>query len=291
MTKAAFLRLLEKYEKGQCNTAETKLLFSYCERIQKQNFVDFLSLSEKEEVKIRLLNRINSTIDKAEKKKAPNRFREINYLAALLVVALLSGAIYFIVPKENPIPENAITLELEDGSIQVIQENQVTAIKNSKGITLGQQKGNTLYYSQNQLASSIVNYNTLRVPNGKTFELTLSDGTKVHLNAGSSIHYPVNFPERGGRHINITGEAYLQVAKDSVKPFVVGVEHTNIRVLGTTFNISAYPEDHTTEVTLVEGLVALYDNKTTYKEDQAEQLYPGFKASIERNTHEITKNQ
>lgn len=290
MTKAAFFQLLEKYENGQCSNAETKALFAYCEQLQAQNFAHSWTLSEREAAKIRLLNRINASIQETA---TPNKrvfpFRIPYAVAALCIIALLSGAYVFWQAAPTAIPANAITLELEDGSIQVLQENQTLAITNSQGATVGQQQGNTLQYNAPAAGSETSTFNTLRVPYGKTFQVALSDGTQVHLNAGSSIHYPVRFAKNAHREVTITGEAYLQVAKDSLHPFVVGVDNTYIRVLGTEFNVSSYPEDAVTEVTLVEGLVALYPQTDTYAEAATEKLHPGYKAMVNKETHEITQ--
>lgn len=108
-------------------------------------------------------------------------------------------------------------------------------------------------------------YNTLRVPNGKKFQVTFSDGTKVFLNAGSSIRFPVKFISGVDRKVFLTGEAYFDVAKNK-DPFIVNADNLDIRVLGTQFNVSAYPEDQALRTVLVEGSVELltknFENNT-----------------------------
>lgn len=97
-------------------------------------------------------------------------------------------------------------------------------------------------------------YNTLTVPRGGEFTLELADGTRVWLNAESSLRYPVHFVG-DERKVEMTGEVYFEVAKNKEKPFVVAVNGVDIRVLGTSFNVSAYRDKVVT--TLVEGKVQL----------------------------------
>jgi transmembrane sensor len=102
--------------------------------------------------------------------------------------------------------------------------------------------------------SSEVLINTIMVPRGKRANITFTDGTTLWLNSGSSAIYPVEFTGQK-REIYIKGEGYLEVAHDESRPFFVKTDQLNIQVMGTCFNISAYPEDATTKVVLVEGRV------------------------------------
>lgn len=96
-------------------------------------------------------------------------------------------------------------------------------------------------------------HHTLTVPCGETFKVTLSDGTEVMLNAGSRLTYPIRFM-KSERRVQLEGEAYFKVAKDAAHPFVVEAGILDVRVLGTTFNVAAYP-DMSPVVTLFEGSV------------------------------------
>jgi ferric-dicitrate binding protein FerR (iron transport regulator) len=94
------------------------------------------------------------------------------------------------------------------------------------------------------------------VPRGGEFNLVLSDGTRVFVNSMSKLEFPVNFTGNK-REISLEGEAYFEVAKDKTRPFIVKIKGVQVEVLGTTFNIKAYPEDHQSFTTLVEGKVKL----------------------------------
>ncbi|MBK0378451.1 FecR family protein [Mucilaginibacter segetis] len=118
-------------------------------------------------------------------------------------------------------------------------------------------------------------YNTMTTPRGGQYQLSLSDGTKVWLNAASSITYPVVFSGTK-RNVEITGEAYFEVAHNKDMPFVVSSGNQKIQVLGTHFNIKAYADDDAMSTTLVQGSV-LVENLTSGK---TRKLTPGQQANI-----------
>lgn len=124
------------------------------------------------------------------------------------------------------------------------------------------------------------NMNTLSTPRGGTYEAVLSDGTKVWLNAASSITYPVAFTGKE-RHVTLTGEAYFEVAKNKDKPFYVSANNVQIRVLGTHFDIAAYNDDDEMTTTLLEGSVQISKNKILSL------LKPGEKAVVDHTSDNI----
>jgi transmembrane sensor len=121
-----------------------------------------------------------------------------------------------------------------------------------------------LYPARNRQASSSIPIQDLTVPalnevvtaNGSRTRLTLPDGTKVWLNAGSRLAYDKTFGS-GRRDINLTGEAFFDVAKNSQQPFIIHTQRMDLRVLGTTFNVKSYAADRTTEATLIRGSIAI----------------------------------
>lgn len=98
---------------------------------------------------------------------------------------------------------------------------------------------------------------TVAVPAGQRAEITLADGTKVWLNARSTLTYAANFG-KNSRNVELDGEAYFEVAKNARIPFYVNTEHNKIKVVGTSFNVSAYKGSNEFETTLVEGIVDVY---------------------------------
>lgn len=154
------------------------------------------------------------------------------------------------------IKDENVTIRLEDGSVQTIDLNKSSQIVSSNGKVVGYQNGKELVYASEDSEELV--YNELFVPYGKRFDLVLSDGTKVYLNAGTSLRYPVNFKKKEAREVFLKeGEAYFEVTEDKSRPFIVNAPDLDVEVLGTRFNVMAYPEDESTDIVLVEGSVRM----------------------------------
>jgi len=188
-----------------------------------------------------------------------------------------------IIPKDE-----SITLELDNGEIQTIDISQTGQVKDSDGNVIGSQQESGIRYSDATHTATLV-FNKLNVPKGKRFQLELSDGSTVHLNAGSSLRYPINFSKEGSRQVYLTGEAYFKITEDQSKPFIVNVEELQVKVLGTEFNASAYQEDNNVDLVLVKGLVNLVANEKI--DDKSTKLSPGQKGSFEYNSQNISVSQ
>ena len=129
------------------------------------------------------------------------------------------------------------------------------------------------YDSRSPLDTS---WNTLEIPAGGQYQVVLADGTKVWLNAASSLTYPVHF-SGSHRKVLLTGEGYFDVARQATQPFVVELNHTAIQVLGTRFNASSYVSDSIQKISLVEGSIRVVTNK------QQRQLKPAEEAILGGN--------
>ena len=127
-----------------------------------------------------------------------------------------------------------------------------------------------------------IRYSEITVPFGQMSQLTLSDGTKIWLNSGTTLRYPERFAENS-RSVSIEGEAYFEVAKMAHKPFTVNTSDIKVEVLGTSFNLSAYKEDAATAVTLVEGKVAVEDHAGKI----IARLIPGQMATKNKQTNAL----
>ncbi|MEX0312636.1 MAG: FecR family protein [Allomuricauda sp.] len=288
MQEQEFKKLLDKYLNGSISNQELELLEKFKQELNKTNKEShFKNESHKTTVKESLWASINAqTLDSKRRKST---IWKISAVAAVFLGLLTTAYFYLQNPSANAdfvIPENAITLQLENGDIKVINENGQIEVLDNEGKIVGKQDGKSLKYSGDNSRKELV-YNTLTVPHGKTFQLQLSDGTIAHLNAGSSIKYPVQFIEGSDRLVSVIGEAYLDVAKDPEHPFIVNTNGLNVRVLGTQFNVSAYPEDETTEVVLVEGSVSLYTTEDEYDSNKNVYLKPGYKGSFDKVNNNI----
>jgi ferric-dicitrate binding protein FerR (iron transport regulator) len=143
-----------------------------------------------------------------------------------------------------------------------------------------------LTYTADTAAAGTVVYNTLATPKARQYRLTLPDGTKVWLNAASSICYPIAFTGKE-RRVTITGEVYMEVAKDAGHPFIVTTRHSDITVLGTHFNIMAYEDEPAVNTTLLEGSVKIsIPGKQT-----AAIIKPGEQASVDNGGDAIKVKQ
>lgn len=189
------------------------------------------------------------------------RIRSYYKYAAIFIVFLSAFYLFktndvFTTKDNNTIvKEESITLQLENGSTQVINPVNTQTIKDNQGKVIGNQNKNKIVYAENSNLDKLV-YNTISVPNGKRFELVLSDGTSVQLNSGTSLKFPVQFIKGKSRQVLLDGEAYFAVTKDPRHPFLVSSSDMNIKVLGTKFNVTSYKNDAKTYTVLVEGKVA-----------------------------------
>lgn len=149
---------------------------------------------------------------------------------------------------------NRATLTLDDGRIVSLSEDQEGIIT---GDALTYSDGSAL--GENDLDH--VAYATLTTPMGGQYQITLPDGSKVWLNAGSSLRYPTYFTGND-RKVVLTGEGYFEVKRDSEKPFTVESNGQIVQVLGTSFNINAYDNEPYTATTLVQGSVRVKQAST-----------------------------
>jgi hypothetical protein len=297
-------KLLHKFILNQCTTDETEQVIDYC---KKNNLTtDFPTVEEVKALLIDVPKMDNITADKIfskiliqaqeseemEQRKFP--FKRYMAIAASIVVLLSIGFSYrnnFSTPKNSPIINtNDITLQLENGEIQVISEGKKSQVADADGNIVGNQNGNKIAYDTETSIEKLV-YNTLKIPNGKRFELELSDGTVVHLNSGTTLKYPVKFIAGKNRQVFLDGEAFFDVAKDKKHPFIVNADELNVRVLGTHFNVSSYPEDDLTDVVLVEGSVGMYSSNEKFDADKNTILKPGFKGSFNKNNNQISSKE
>lgn len=221
----------------------------------------------------RLLNRIKERIDnKTEKSMKVKRLRlKTGWAAAILCVVLTS--VYFLSNKkinkgefvdaaEHEILQpggNRALLRLADGSTVVLDTADNGKISMEGGVSVVKVGDGQLSYKISRVSSEVL-YNTIRTPAGGQYQITLSDGTKVWLNAGSSLYFPTVFNDKE-REVELTGEGYFEVSHNEKWPFYVNVGDVNIKVLGTHFNVNAYNNAKNIRTTLTEGSVIVSHNE------------------------------
>ncbi|AXB57516.1 FecR family protein [Flavobacterium fluviale] len=245
--------LIYKYLSNEASEQEVQQLFDWIDA-SEENKKHFITLK-----KTWALTAVTGTISRDTSPvialKPKNNTRKYFRYAAVLVVllGLTRLAFYF---NERTTDSKEIVLELSDGSFEYFTHKNENALVNDKGELIARKFSDRIVYF-GKVVDKEVSYHTLTVPYGKRFKLTLSDGTFVSLNSGTTLRYPEQFGINGKRNVYLTGEAFFEVAKDKQHPFIVHSDKIDIEVLGTKFTVTAYPEDKTVSSVLVEGSIQM----------------------------------
>ncbi|WP_295796807.1 FecR family protein [Mucilaginibacter sp.] len=263
-----FLKLKKKFLNGTASPAEIELLEQYYELFANEEEATS-QLTEPEIVRLEesLKEGIAYRIAANARQSIPFYKRTLTRAAAILVFA--SVGLYLLYnhypgrPQQivnNKIYKNDIApggnkaiLTLADGSKLVLNNSKNGALATQAGIQIVKQDS-TLSYKATAGSKSQAAYNTITTPYGGQYQLVLADGTKVWLNAASSLRYPTSFTGKD-RSVELTGEAYFEVAKNKNQPFNVKTATQTVQVLGTHFNVNAYSDEKAVKTTLLEGSV------------------------------------
>lgn len=185
--------------------------------------------------------------------------------ASILLAGVVGGGILLLPEWENDssvqvfseIPGKAtVILRMADGKSVSLKENKTIGLVEKDGTEIHKDTMNRLVYAASNTEKKSV-LHTLEVPVGGEFDMVLADGTRVWLNSATKLRYPTRFTGKN-REVYVEGEAFFSVCKDSAHPFIVHAEGACVRVLGTEFNLSAYPGERTI-TTLAEGKVEVND--------------------------------
>jgi transmembrane sensor len=217
-------------------------------------------------------------------KKYPQKF--LKYAAFALIFIGLGFYINLLTNQKSNedllVKKDEVLLQTSSGESFVLNMNQKEKIENKLNIT---QRINEIDY-QGLENEDKDQFHTVIVPYGKRFNILLSDGTKVFLNSGSSLKYPVLFKDNETREVILDGEAYFEVVQSN-QIFTVQSSEINVEVYGTIFNFRNYQEDLVSDVVLVEGSVGINSglNNQIYK------LSPGHKGSFFKDDSSITSER
>lgn len=221
------------------------------------------------------------------------------FIAAACITFIFGLALYFYVGeskyevaftegmKEIPAGGDKAWLILEDGSsIDLSKKNAYEQLIKQIPAVINLDNGEVAYKSdekQNFNKSSI--YNTILTPSGGQYKLILADGSKIWLNSKSSIKFPVSFSGSSERVVELTGEGYFEISKDSAHPFIVRSKNQYVKVLGTHFNLNTYENETAVRTTLLEGSVQISNPSSTIT------LNPGEQAINSGTTIQKQKNK
>lgn len=299
MEKQRYLDLLEKYLAGKSTGKEEALLDEYYKRLEAMSDVD-LSEQQEHALKASILEKIDSRINTPEEKPKQilKRSYRIWYAAASILIMIAIGSFFIRRDKKaemvSKVPSateqdirpgsNKAILTLSSGE-QVVLTEPHAGVLAREGATkiIKKENGELVYNLEGKTTGQSTKpvYNTITVPRGGQYQLVLSDGSKVLLNAASSLTYPAEFNGRY-RNVELKGEGYFEVAKNASMPFIVKTNDVEVRVLGTHFNISAYRDDASITTTLIEGAISMNKGK------QTKLLVPGQQGISAYNTSEIS---
>ncbi|WP_316817564.1 FecR family protein [Pedobacter nyackensis] len=291
LTEKQILRIIARYNNGTASNEEKDFLEAYS---ALSNSEDDLTESLNKETLLALKENLKKQIDLNIKNKQAYLGKKINYRwlsAAAAVVFVAAIGLYFKLDKtdqgQSKLSANvsAITpggnkafLILDDGTKldldavgngKVAQQSGISISKTTKG-----QLVYTVSEGSHKDAEGRVAYNTIQTPRGGQYLINLPDGTRVWLNAASSLRFPVTFTGNE-RKVVLTGEAYFEVAKYKMKPFKVTSRNQVVEVLGTHFNINSYLDEGNVKTTLVEGSVKVHLDS---KKQSSLTLVPGQQA-------------
>lgn len=169
---------------------------------------------------------------------------------------------------------NKATLTLSNGSVIDLTNTPNGLIKGANGTIINKSKDGEILYNDSGTINSAANYNILTTPKGGQYKVQLPDGSHIWLNAESSLKYPTVFAN-SERIVELNGEGYFEIAKDKTKPFKVKLaDGSEVKVLGTHFNIMAYENENSKDVTLLEGSVEIT------KGNDEQNLTPGQQGRI-----------
>lgn len=195
------------------------------------------------------------------------------FSAAAAIVILFAGVIYYrnskkpivfdsqssqkVRFKNEILPASGTAfLTLSDGSVIQLDSAKEGELAKQGTVTVIKTDSGQLNYKARTNGDGAMGFNTLTIPRGSQYQVVLPDGSKVWLNAASSLSYPVAFTG-ADRSVALIGEAYFEIAKNKEKPFRVEVSGSVVRVLGTHFNVNAYPDELVTKTSVLEGSVAV----------------------------------
>jgi ferric-dicitrate binding protein FerR (iron transport regulator) len=240
------------------------------------------------EVSDRMENRLLEDITR----KKIVKLRYWRQAAAAAIILLLAGA-YFMktAPRTSPLASNEFNKEADiapgtNKAVLTLANGDTVTLDNAgnqvikQGKTLVHQQNGQLQYAADGSGDAVV-YNTLTVPRGGQFNIVLPDGSHVWLNAASSLKYPTAF-NGPNRTVEIQGEGYFEVAKNSKQPFFVKVNNMEVQVLGTSFDIMAYSDEKSVNTTLAAGAVNVQQGSVQQR------LKPGQQAVLDPATGAIT---
>lgn len=263
MDQATFISLIQKYQSGEASSQEKALLEEYLLRMEAKEPTPASLPAAGNRVWERLQQQLHPPVQKVHILRRAASW----WVAAGIALLLAAGTAYWLLTPAKQLPEpvtrsapqdaapagNKALLTLADGTVINLDEPQNNPLPLQGNVQVSRSDSGMLTYKVAAAGSNApLSYNTLTTPRGGQYKIILADGSVVWLNAASSLRYPAAFTS-SVRQVEVTGEAYFEVAKKPEQPFIVTVQGVNMQVLGTSFNVNAYEKQQGVITTLVEG--------------------------------------
>ena len=275
------------------NPEEANAIQEFKSRFEKH--LKFTNKSLNDNQKIKLAQRIIKQLETVDQRKKRIVFfkNSLKYAAvAILFFSIGSSLVYLYMDSRQVafVVENSALPAHAQEPMLIINDKQQIQL-NSGASELDYSNSGEIIVNQDEAvkratAGKIPEINTLIIPYGSRSLITLADGSRIWLNAGSRLIYPSDFVDKR-REVFLVGEAFFEVAKNEDRPFIVKTADVEIKVLGTKFNISAYPEDYSVQTALTEGRVELSRTNAGLWEKKI-QLSPGELAYFNKRSRETT---
>lgn len=281
LTEKQILKTLTKYINGTASPEEKAFLEAYSALSNEDvNMTDALDKDALLTLKDNLKNQIDLNTKNGQlKQEEPGKKINYRWLSAAAAFFLIVAIGLYFIPgspdagqsklSANPGPitpgGNKAYLILDDGTKLDLDATSNGKVAQQSGINISKTANGQLIYTisenVNKRPGDRVAYNTIQTPRGGQYLINLPDGTKVWLNAASSLRFPVTF-SGNERKVVLSGEGYFEVAKNKLKPFKVVSGSQVVEVLGTHFNVNSYENEGNVKTTLVEGSVKVHLNST-----------------------------
>lgn len=296
MEKEFLEKVLDKIADGTATDEELNIYNSWCNSMQEQN----LPVADIESIRARLLQEVHQKIS-AVRQIPPTRrpfirkIRVVAAAAAVLASLYVGNLLFKSQPKktaspiahtgaagQTPLSQNDVpagvnnaTLTLSNGQQIVLADTLTGSIASQPGVSISKTADGQLVYAIRGDSVAAVAYNTISTARAQQYQVILPDGSKVWLNAATTLKFPVNLAHLPLRRVELEGEAYFEVVENKARPFWVHTKKQDIQELGTHFNVSSYPDDQLTKTTLFEGAVRINGSRILKPGQQARSVAGG----------------
>lgn len=295
ITDLEFRELARKCQEGIATEDEKKAFDeAYQLLLNRHTTWDTALMGEKDAVRNEIYEGLFDQVHKYKTKSWT--FYIGRYLSAAAILLIVGLASYFFVFKTNKVEptfattivpgSNIATLTLTDGQKINLSDAKNGTLLKQAGIQITKAADGQLLYKiegTEEAAGLALAYNTIETPKGGQYQVILPDGTKVWLNAASSLRFPISFASLQDRKVELTGEGYFEVSKDKIHPFRVINEGQEVKVLGTHFNINSYKDEGAIKTSLLEGSV-----KVTSDNDEVT-IKPGEQAILTKSGFSVVE--